>query len=69
MEIIQNANCETKNWIWGKSEIFLYKETNLKEMYNAIQDVSRFSNKLKLLTRAMEQNVYMYNSKSTLDEL
>lgn len=53
----------------GKSEIFLYKETNIKEMYNEIQDVSRFRNKLKLLTRAMEQNVYKYSSKSTLDEL
>jgi hypothetical protein len=38
-------------------------------MYNAIQDASRFRNKLKLLTRKMEQNVYKYNSKSTLDEL
>ena len=53
----------------GKSEIFLYKETNIKEMYNEIQDVSRFRNKLKLLTSAMEQNVYKYSSKSTLDEL
>jgi hypothetical protein len=38
-------------------------------MYNAIQDVSRFRNKLKLLTSAMVENVYKYNSKSTLDEL
>jgi hypothetical protein len=53
----------------GKSEIHLYKETNIEGMNAEIQDVSKFSNKLTLLTKEREQNVYKYNSKSTLDEL
>lgn len=38
-------------------------------MNTEIQDVSKFRNKFKLLTMEREQNVYKYNSKSTLDEL